>query len=53
MNYIMANDPQRMGHLHTFSVGPLEEILNVASIYFQLIDLCDEEAMSKVMIQYD
>ena len=52
--YIIANDPQRVGQLHTFSASEaLYEILGVASVYFQLEELYESENIGKVMIKYE
>ena len=52
--YIIANDPERIGQLHTFSASEaLYEILSIASVYFQLEELYGSENIDKVMIKYE
>ena len=52
-NYIIANNPSRMGEINTFSAGTLEEMLSVCSIYFQIAELYESQNIEMVMIKYD
>ena len=53
LNYIIANNPDRLGSLHTTTVGELDEILTIASVYFEIAELFEHENINKVMIQYE
>jgi len=52
-NYIIANNPQRMGEVNTFSSGDLDEMLQLCAIYFQFEELYNSENIEMVMIKYD
>jgi hypothetical protein len=52
-NYIVANNPARMGELNTFSAGNLEEMLDLCAIYFQFAELYESPNIEMVMIKYE
>ena len=52
-NYIIANNPQRMGEINTFSAGDLNEMLDICAIYFAFEELYKSENIGMVMIQYE
>ncbi len=52
-NYIIANNPQRMGEVNSLSSGDRDEMLQLRAIYFQIEELYNSENIGMVMIKYE
>jgi len=52
-HFTLAVDPTNMGSLHAFSIGTIDEMLKLTSVYFELEELYGIQSLNTVMIRYD